>query len=136
VSAPNAPHNFGGFDEVLGLDLKETSGDRVTARLEVQPHLHQPYGILHGGVYCAVIESVASVGAALWYGDRGKVVGVANSTDFLRAVREGVLQIEALPVHRGRTQQLWEVTVRDAAERLVARGQVRLANIAPEAIGG
>ena len=123
------------FDQVLGLELKDMSGDRVTARLEVQPHLHQPYGIVHGGVYCAVVETVASVGAALWFGDRGHVVGVSNHTNFLRAVREGVLAVEATPVHRGRTQQLWQVTVEDGDERLIARGEVRLANIAPEAIG-
>ena len=62
-------------------------------------------------------------------GDRGHVVGVNNSTDFIRAAREGVLTAEALPVHRGRTQQIWTVTVTDAAQRLVARGQVRLQNI-------
>jgi len=61
---------------------------------------------------------------------------VSNSTNFLRAAREGVLAVEATPVHRGRTQQLWQVTVTDERDRLIARGEVRLANIAPEAIGG
>lgn len=124
------------FDQVLGLELQDISGDRVTARLEVQPHLQQPYGIVHGGVYCAVVETAASVGGAVWFGDRGHVVGVSNHTNFLRAVRAGVLAVEATPVHRGRTQQLWQVTVTDESERLVARGEVRLANISPEAIGG
>ena len=125
-----------GFDQLLGLELQEISGDRVTARLEVRPHLHQPYGIVHGGVYCSVVETVASVAGALWFGDRGQVVGVSNHTNFLRAVREGVLAVEATPVHRGRTQQLWQVTVFDEHDRLVARGEVRLANITAEAIGG
>ena len=130
------PPSDDGFDSVLGLELLEAGGDRVTASLAVQPHLHQPYGIVHGGVFCAVVETTASVGGALWFGDRGQVVGVSNHTDFLRAVREGVLAVEALPVHRGRTQQLWQVTVTDDGDRLVAQGQVRLANIVPEAIGG
>jgi 1,4-dihydroxy-2-naphthoyl-CoA hydrolase len=125
-----------GFVAVLGLEVVEADGDRVTARLDVQPHLHQPYGIVHGGVYCAVVETAASVGAALWFGDRGHVVGVSNHTNFLRSVRAGVLDVEATPVHRGRTQQLWQVTVQDGQQRLVARGEVRLANIAPAAIGG
>ena len=129
------PLSYDGFDQVLGLELLEADGDRVVGRLPLQPHLHQPYGIVHGGVYCAVVETSASVGGALWFGDRGNVVGVANSTNFLRAVREGVLDVEALPVHRGRTQQLWQVTVKDEQGRLVAQGQVRLANIVPEAIG-
>ena len=134
MTAP--PMSYDGFDKVLGLELLEADGDRVTGRLSVQPHLHQPYGIVHGGVYCSVVETTASVAGALWFGDRGNVVGVSNHTDFLRAVREGVLDVEALPVHRGRTQQLWQVTVKDEQGRLVAQGQVRLANIVPETIGG
>ena len=124
------------FDGVIGLEVLDADGDRVTARLDVKPHLHQPYGIVHGGVYCTVVETTASIGAALWFGDRGQVVGVSNSTNFLRAVRDGSLDIEATPVHRGRTQQLWQVTVADADGRLIARGEVRLANISPQQIGG
>lgn len=125
-----------GFDSVLGLEIVSADGDRVAGRLAVQPHLHQPYGIVHGGVLCSVVETTASVGGALWFGDRGQVVGVANHTNFLRAVREGVLSVEATPVHRGRTQQLWQVAVTDEQGRLVARGEVRLANITPTQIGG
>lgn len=136
TSSTDSYQPYQGFDTVLGLELVSADGDRVTARLPVQPHLHQPYGILHGGVYCSVVETTASIGAALWFGDRGQVVGVANSTNFLRAVREGVLQVEATPVHRGRTQQLWQVAVTDQQNRLVARGEVRLANVTPQQIGG
>jgi uncharacterized protein (TIGR00369 family) len=84
---------------------------------------------MHGGVYCSVVETAASVGAALWLGDRGQVVGVSNQTDFLRAVREGVLTATATPVHRGRLQQLWTVDIKEEQDRLVSRGQVRLQNI-------
>ena len=132
MTAP--PMSYDGFDQVLGLELLKADGDRVTGRLAVQPHLHQPYGIVHGGVYCSAVETAASVGGALWFGDRGNVVGVSNHTNFLRAVREGVLDVEALPLHRGRTQQLWQVTVKDEQGRLVAQGQVRRANIVPEAL--
>jgi 1,4-dihydroxy-2-naphthoyl-CoA hydrolase len=118
-----------GFDRLIGTTFVEASGERVVVTFEVRPDLHQPWGILHGGVHCSVIESAASVGAALWYGDRGHVVGVSNHTDFLRAVRSGRLTATASPIHRGRSQQLWLVEVRDDEERLVARGQVRLANI-------
>jgi 1,4-dihydroxy-2-naphthoyl-CoA hydrolase len=136
VTEQQAPSPMAGLDGVLGLELLTADGDRVTARLPVAPHLHQPYGIVHGGVYCTVVETTASIGGALWFGDRGHVVGVSNHTNFLRAVREGELTIEATPIHRGRTQQLWQVTVHDAEQRLAARGEVRLANISPEAIGG
>jgi uncharacterized protein (TIGR00369 family) len=70
------------------------------------------------------------VGAALWLGDRGKVVGVSNHTDFLRAVRGGELRAEATPLARGRTTQLWQVEIRDEQHRLVAHAKVRLQNVA------
>ena len=118
-----------GFDATVGLRLDAVSGDEVRGSLTVAPHLHQPYGIVHGGVYCTVVESAASIGGATWFGDRGHVVGVSNTTNFLRAVREGELSVRAFPVQRGRTQQLWQVDVRDEQDRLVATGQVRLANL-------
>jgi uncharacterized protein (TIGR00369 family) len=76
------------------------------------------------------VESSASVGAAAWFGERGRVVGVSNSTDFFRAVTEGELTATAVPVHRGRSQQVWRVTIKDEQDRLVAQGQVRLQNLA------
>jgi uncharacterized protein (TIGR00369 family) len=121
---------LGGFNEALGLEFDDASGDRVVVRCPVGEQLLQPYGIVHGGVYCSLSETSASVGAALWYGDRGDVVGVANQTSFLRATRDGVLTATAEPVHRGRTQQLWRIEITDQAERLVATSEVRIANIA------
>ncbi len=118
-----------GFDALLGVEYLEASGERVVARWTVTADLLQPYGIVHGGVHCAVIEGAASFGAAIWFGERGRVVGVSNQTDFLRAVTEGVLTATATPVHRGRSQQLWAVHITDAEDRLVARGQVRLQNL-------
>ncbi|MBD0292379.1 MAG: PaaI family thioesterase [Jiangellaceae bacterium] len=117
------------FIKLLGLEFDEVTADRVTARLTVRPELHQPFGILHGGVHCSIVETLASVAGAVWLGDDGHVVGVANQTDFLRAVRSGELHAEALPVHRGRSQQLWAVQIWDQDGRLVARGQLRLQNI-------
>ncbi|MFC7549893.1 PaaI family thioesterase [Plantactinospora sp. GCM10030261] len=119
----------GGFVALLGLEFEETTPDRVVVHWQVRPELHQPYGILHGGVHASVVETAASFGAALWYGDKGVVVGVSNQTDFLRAVRDGKLTAVATPIHRGRTQQLWQVEITDDTTRLVARGQVRLQNV-------
>ncbi len=124
------PDLTGGFVALLGLKLDEVSGDRVVIRWQVRPELHQPYGIQHGGVYCSVVETAASIGGALWLGDKGKVVGVSNQTDFLRAVRDGELTAVGTPVHRGRSQQLWLVEITDRDGRLVSRGQVRLQNLA------
>lgn len=120
------------FDTEIGLTYTELSTDGVKAHLTVKPHLHQPMGIVHGGVWCTVVESMASVSAHLWLTENGggNVVGVNNSTDFLRAVTEGTVFGVSEPIHRGRLQQLWLVTIRDDSERLVARGQVRLQNLA------
>jgi uncharacterized protein (TIGR00369 family) len=119
-----------GWVQFLGLEIVDVSGDGMTVRWTVTEDHWQPYGIVHGGVHCTVVETVASLSAAAWFGDRGHVVGVSNQTDFLRAAREGVLTAVSTPVHRGRQQQLWLVEIRDAEDRLVARGQVRLQNIA------
>ena len=119
-----------GLDGVLGFRLSRAEADEVVGTFEIGPQHHQPYGIVHGGVYCSVIETAASVGGAVWFGERGDVVGVSNHTNFLRATREGTLTVRATPVQRGRTQQLWTVEVRDEQDRLVAKGDVRLANLA------
>jgi uncharacterized protein (TIGR00369 family) len=126
---PEPADVLGGFARFLGLEFAEANGDRVVIRWKAKPDLHQPYGIVHGGVYCSVVETAASVGAALWLGERGQVVGVSNQTDFLRAVRDGELTATATPVHRGRLQQLWTVEITDEQDRLVSKGQVRLQNI-------
>ena len=126
--------SFGGpFTDYLGVKFEEVTGDQVVATWTAGPHLHQPFGIVHGGAHCGVVETLASVGAATWLGDRGKVVGVNNSTDFYRAVVEGPLTSTARPVHRGRSQQVWVVETLDDEGRLVARGQVRLQNLTPSA---
>ena len=127
---PEAP-----FDKELGLEFTEISPDRTRARLDVVPKLLQPMGIVHGGVYCAMVESLASVAAYTWMaakGGEGSVVGVNNNTDFLRAIGSGMIYGTAIPIHRGRRQQLWQVTIVDSDERLVARGQVRLQNLENE----
>ncbi len=122
-------HMDAGFVKVLGLVFTAVSPDEVRAEWTLRPELMQPYGITHGGVHCAVVETVASTAAAVWLGDRGQVVGVSNTTDFLRASREGTITAVGTPVHRGRLQQLWEVRLTDADDRLLAKGQVRLQNI-------
>src|SRR4051794_7012436 len=123
----------GEFVRHLGIRFTEATGDRVVAEWEAAPKHHQPYGIVHGGVHCSVFETLASLGAAIWLGDQGKVVGVNNNTDFYRAVREGPMTSTATPVHRGRLQQVWVIETVDPDGRTVARGQVRLQNLSPRA---
>ena len=116
-----------GFDSMIGLSYDEVTPDGVTASFDVRDELLQPYGILHGGVLCTVVESVGSVSAAAWFG--GAVVGTSNHTNFLRATRAGRLTARSTPIHRGKTQQLWDIDITDEQDRLVAKGQLRLANL-------
>lgn len=136
-SAPSPPDDEGTaplspFGQMVGEEIVSATPDEVLIRVPIEPHLHQPYGIVHGGVWCTIVETAASTGAAVWLmteGPGGNVVGVSNHTDFIRAVRDGVVTARATPIHRGRTQQLWLVEITDDTGRLAARGQVRLQNI-------
>ena len=124
----------GGWNEAMGLRFLRATADEVVAELEVGRVHQQPYGIVHGGVHAGVIETLASAGAALSAGARGQsVVGLENSTTFIRAVREGTLRATARPLTRGRRTQVWETTIVDADGRLVASGRVRLLCLEPGA---
>lgn len=116
------------WGRALGLEMLEVTPERVLARLVAGPQHHQPYGVLHGGVYCSIVEAVASYGAgyrALSLGQKG-VLGVSNATDFFRSHSTGELRCEGRPLHSGRTAHVWEVSVTRASDgKLVARGQVR-----------
>ncbi|HUO45199.1 MAG TPA: PaaI family thioesterase [Acidimicrobiia bacterium] len=121
-----------GFEEVIGLKVVEASSARVVGEIEIEDRHRQPYGIVHGGVYCSMIETLASYGAALWSTEQGwfGAVGLANGTDFLRATRSGVITAEALPIHQGRSHQIWQVVVtRREDGKVAARDQVRLHNL-------
>jgi 1,4-dihydroxy-2-naphthoyl-CoA hydrolase len=119
------------FDGELGLQFTELTPDCARAQLQVTPKLLQPMGLVHGGVYCSMVESMASVAGYTWLATRGggHVVGVNNNTDFLRSISSGMVYGAAEPIHRGRRQQLWLVTITDDNDRVVARGQVRLQNL-------
>lgn len=116
-----------GWVKEMGIVVLSATADEVTAELEVTDKHHQAYGIVHGGVHAGIIETLASIGAAVVAMPRGqRVVGLENNTSFIRAVRAGKLRANARPVTRGRTTQVWEAWVRDAAGELVAQGRVRL----------
>jgi uncharacterized protein (TIGR00369 family) len=116
-----------GWDEVLGLRYVHATRDEIVAEYVIDPRHHQPYGVVHGGVHCSVVESVCSAGAGLDGMAHGlSVVGVENHTSFVHAVRAGRIRVTATPLTRGRRSQLWEATARDDTGRLVATGRVRL----------
>jgi uncharacterized protein (TIGR00369 family) len=112
----------------MGISITTATPDEVRAELTVETKHLQPYGVVHGGVYCGLIESLASIGAALYALPRGQsVVGLENSTSFVRAVRAGAkLHAVSTPITRGRRTQVWEARVLDEAGKIVATGRVRL----------
>jgi 1,4-dihydroxy-2-naphthoyl-CoA hydrolase len=121
---------LGGWVAAMQLHFLHASGDQVIAEFEVGPQHLQAYGIVHGGVYSGMIESVASVGAALWARRYDQtVVGLENQTSFLVATREGKLTATALPLMRGRRTQVWQAKITNEKGQTVAEGKVRLISL-------
>jgi uncharacterized protein (TIGR00369 family) len=117
--------------KAMGIVVTSATTDEVRCEWRVSEVHHQGYGVVHGGVYCGVIESIASIGAHLVAMSRGqRALGLENHTSFVRAVREGTLRAVATPVTRGRTTQVWQARVLDEEGRIVAQGTVRLLCVA------
>ncbi|HLH46908.1 MAG TPA: PaaI family thioesterase [Acidimicrobiales bacterium] len=121
----------GSWLDELGLVFDEQSGERMTAHLDLDQRHHTPWGVVHGGVYTTIVETIASVGGSLAVIGREEfAVGVANSTDFFRSIDSGRVDVVAVPVHQGRTQQVWTVDITRAGDgKLVAQGRLRLQNV-------
>ena len=119
------------FMRLLEIEFEERGPTRVAGSIAADERHHQPWGLVHGGLYTTAIETFATTGAFEAVKDSGRLaVGVANATDFLRPHRSGRLAVVATPIQQGRTQQLWQVEIRRAEDdKLVARGQVRLQNV-------
>ena len=116
-----------GYDGAMGFRILSATRDEVIAEYDVGEHHLQPYGIVHGGVHCGIVETVCSTGAAMDALPRGQsVVGMENHTSFVRAVRQGRIRVTATPLQRGRRAQLWEAISRDEQGRIVSTGRVRL----------
>jgi 1,4-dihydroxy-2-naphthoyl-CoA hydrolase len=116
---------------LLEIEFEERGPTRVTGSVAADERHHQPWGLVHGGLYTAAIETFATTGAYEAVRERGELaVGLTNVTDFLRPHQSGRLQVTATPIQQGRTQQLWQVEMRRSEDdKLVARGQVRLQNV-------
>jgi 1,4-dihydroxy-2-naphthoyl-CoA hydrolase len=117
--------------KLIDARFDEATRTRVSGSIAADERHHQPWGIVHGGLYTAAIETFAAISAYEAVKDRGQqAVGVSNATDFLRPHRTGRLDVLATSIQQGRTQQLWQVEIRRPKDdKLVARGQVRLQNI-------
>jgi uncharacterized protein (TIGR00369 family) len=119
------------FLRVAGLQVEEVGGDGVRGWIDLDEQHHTPWGVVHGGVYTAAVESAASLGASAAVKDREQfAVGLNNNTDFLRPVTEGRVEVVAEPIMQGKGQQLWQVIITRAEDsKVVARGQLRLQNV-------
>jgi len=112
--------------DLLDVEVLEAGPERVRMRLPVDWRVHQPYGILHGGVSALLAESAASFGAALAAGpDRG-VVGIELNASHLRSVRDGHLTADATPVRVGRTIQVWRIVLSDDDGRTICEARCTL----------
>jgi uncharacterized protein (TIGR00369 family) len=128
ANSPKSPNPSGGWASAMGLSIVKLEKDEVVIEWTVDGRHLQPYGLVHGGVHCGVVETACSLGAGMNSEGAG-VVGVENHTSFVRAVREGKLRATARPLHVGARAQLWEAQIVDERERLVATGRVRLLRV-------
>ena len=119
--------NLGGFNNAMGLRFIKATPDEYVAEIEITDHHMQAYGLVHGGVYAGMIETMCSTGAALTVWEENKsTVGLENNTSFLKAVRSGSLRCTATPLVLGKRSHVWEASIHDNKNRLVAIGRVRL----------
>ena len=118
------------FVQGAGLVIDGIAPIEVTGHIDAGPEHHTPWGMVHGGVYASAVEPACSIGASTAADPSGQfAVGLSNHTDFLRAHRDGRLDVAARPVHQGRTGQLWACDITREDGKLVAQGRVRLQNV-------
>jgi len=126
VSAAPQPPTFDGLIGMHDVSVKDDGS--LTATVPVRAELKQPFGLVHGGVYASIAESLASMGTFIGVHEQGMdAVGLSNSTSFVRPILEGTIHALARPFHRGRTTWLWDVEIRDDADRLCATTRMTIA---------
>lgn len=117
-----------GFDRLYGLEILSFSDTEVRASVPVRDDLKQPAGLVHGGVYAAIAESIASFGTGVAVAAQGEMaMGLANATNFLRPITEGTIHATATRVHKGRTTWVWDVRLSDDAQRTCALTRMTIA---------
>ena len=116
------------FDALYGLEILECGEERATAQVPVRDAIKQPMGLVHGGLYASIAESLTSIATAMSVAADGMVAtGMSNQTSFLRPITEGTVHAEAKRRHRGRTTWMWDVEITDDAGRLCAVSRMTIA---------
>jgi 1,4-dihydroxy-2-naphthoyl-CoA hydrolase len=128
-TAPQLPTAPGaGFDRLYGLEVTEIGDGLMRGTVAVRDQIKQPAGLVHGGVYAAMAESLATTGTALAVTENGgAATGLSNQTSFLRPITAGRIDAVARARHRGRTTWVWEVELSDEAGRLCVVTRVTVA---------
>ena len=117
-----------GFDRLYGLELLEMESERARGRVVVREEVKQPAGLVHGGVYAAIAESLASIATGLAVAGEHKIaMGLSNQTSFLRPITEGTVHAVAVRKHAGRTTWVWEVEMSDDAGHLCVLTRMTIA---------
>jgi 1,4-dihydroxy-2-naphthoyl-CoA hydrolase len=117
-----------GFDRLYGLELLALGDDEVRAQVEVRDELLQIAGLVHGGVFASIAESITSIGTWKAVQERGRTAqGMSNQTSFLRPITGGTIHAVAHPRHKGRTTWVWEVEITDDEGRLCALVRMTIA---------
>jgi 1,4-dihydroxy-2-naphthoyl-CoA hydrolase len=131
MGKPSAEHLAAavrGFDRHYGLELLDVGEEQVSAQVKVREELKQPAGLVHGGLYASIAESLASLATALAVLPQGETaMGLSNSTSFLRPITEGIVHARATRLHRGRTTWVWDVRFSDDAGRTCAVTRMTIA---------
>ncbi|HEY0515719.1 MAG TPA: PaaI family thioesterase [Solirubrobacteraceae bacterium] len=117
-----------GFDRLYGLELLSFSDTEVRGRVVVRPEVKQPAGLVHGGLYASIAESLASLATHVAVAAQGETaMGLSNSTSFLRPITEGTVHARATRLHRGRTTWVWDVRFSDDQDRTCAVTRMTIA---------
>jgi 1,4-dihydroxy-2-naphthoyl-CoA hydrolase len=117
-----------GFDRLYGLELLSVSDTEVRGQVTVRPEVKQPAGLVHGGLYASIAESLASMATHVAVAPQGEMaMGLSNSTSFLRPITEGTVHAVATRLHRGRTTWVWDVRFSDDADRTCALTRMTIA---------
>jgi 1,4-dihydroxy-2-naphthoyl-CoA hydrolase len=128
MSVPEPPPPGSSFPELVGIEILSDDPDAARVRAAVRDELKQPYGLVHGGVFSTLVETICSLATDLRVRDEGlAAMGQSMDISFLRPVTEGTITVDARTRHRGRTTWVWEAEATDAEGRLCALARMTIA---------
>ncbi len=113
--------------DTLGIKTESYDFDKVVLSMEVTPKVHQPMGLLHGGVSCVLAESAASFGAAINLLPEKTAVGIELNASHLKSVTSGVIVATATPIRKGRKIHVWGIEIKDPQDNMICTARCTLA---------